>query len=56
MSNYGSTCPIFEDMMCLGTDECLHEKACQHLYHQVRLDDTIRAKNEIRLLKSLRGE
>lgn len=48
---YGMTCPIFEDMMCLGTDECLHEKACQDIYYKVRLDDTIRARQEVKLLR-----
>lgn len=50
-ANYGSTCPIYEDMMCLGTENCLHDEACQDIYWKVRLDEKIRAKNEVRLLR-----
>ena len=50
MDNYGATCPIFNDMMCLGTDECLHDCACEHIYYKVRLDDKVRAKAELELL------
>ena len=54
MNNYGTTCPVFNDMMCLGTNECLHELACQHTYWKVRLDDNNRAKRELELLMEVR--
>jgi hypothetical protein len=53
MSNYGVTCPIFEDMMGLGKDECLHENACEHTYYKVRFNDKVRAKQELELLGKL---
>ena len=54
MSNYGMTCPIFNDMMCLGTEECLHEMACQDIYWKVRLNEKNRAKRELELLGKLK--
>ena len=35
--DYGSTCPIGNDMMCLGKEKCEHNLACEDLYYKVRL-------------------
>lgn len=46
----GQTCPVFNDMMCFGEEECLHDVACQEPYWKVRLDEKVRAKAELELL------
>ena len=51
---YGMTCPIYDDMMCLGHSECLHDVACEDIYWKVRLNDEVRLKNELRLMGMLK--
>lgn len=51
---YGTTCPIYNDMMCLGSDECLHNNACDDIYWKVRLNEKNRLKNELRLMGMLK--
>ena len=34
---YGSTCPIGNNMMCLGKGKCENSNACDDLYYKVRL-------------------
>ena len=51
---YGTTCPIYNDMMCLGSDECLHNNACDDIYWKVRLNEENRLKNELRLMGMLK--
>ena len=46
---YGSTCNIFDDMLCLGKEKCEHNLACEHIYYRVRNDKTLRAKEILRL-------
>ena len=51
---YGCTCPIFDDMMCLGKGKCEHNSACEHIYYKVRFDETLRAKEILRLSNRLK--